>query len=541
MKGWLKFLSIVNLSKITETVETAIGYITNINKTYSTITENVLISTFECSIENVKNEFLDVQEIAKNIKGDYTNVGGNNILAWHIIQSFSQEDNITDEQVHQLGKELADSFLGGKYQYVLATHNDKEHLHNHIIFNACSFQDFKKFRTDKNKEYVRLREINNSISKENNLTITPYIPKKNSEYKKKSIEDELDLSNKDKTFKEILEDDLLKVLPQSINWNNFLDRMKILGYEYIDDKFGLGFKSETQKYFTRVSSLGNEFSKEEIEKYLKENKSIRSKLEETKPKNDNVQAKSNLDLIDPKEVLKFKISWRAKLKYCIDYYIFKSNNYDEFLNGMVETGYNIKYGKHISFRCKGMDKDIRAKVLGEEYTEDKIKERISSINKTLPKIPSTKNKDYYQKNNIKVSIKKLIDINNNEKYKNEVYYQKYVKRHNTEQMIATDSFMRKYKYNEDTLKIAIDELKFKILSDNKELLALEKDFKTLEKIQITNENKENINKAYDNLNRLKEKLESRIKENKHFLSEHTVVKENLELYNRNNIIKERIK
>ena len=140
-----------------------------------------------------------------------------------------------------------------------------------------------------------------------------------------------------------------------------------------------------------------------------------------------------------------------------------------------------------------------------------------------------------------MSIKKLIDINNNEKYINELYYQKYVKRHNTEQMIATDNFMRKYKYNEDTLKIAIDELKFKILSDNKELLALEKDFKTLEKIQITNENKENINKAYDNLNRLKEKLESRIKENKHSLSEHTVVKENIELYNRNNIIKERIK
>lgn len=535
-------MAITTLSRITETIEKAIDYIVNPLKTYSVISEDILVSNFECSIENTQKEFLDIHDLSKNIKGDYTGVGGKNILAWHIIQSFSPEDNITDEQAHKFGKELADNFLGGKYQYILATHNDKNHLHNHIIFNACSFQDFKKFRTEKNKQYINLREISDEICRENNLTITPYeFIRNNNKSKKKLIEDELDLSNKDKTFKEILEDDLLKVLPQSISWDNFLDRMKILGYEYVDDKFGLGFKAETQKYFTRVSSLSNEFSKEEIEKYLKENKSVRSKLEETKPKNNNVQAKSNLDLIDTKEVLKFKISWRAKLKYCIDYYIFKSNNYDEFLNCMVETGYNIKYGKHISFRCKGMDKDIRAKVLGEEYTEDKIKERILSNNKTLPKVPNQKNKTYYQKNDIKVSIKKLIDINNNEKYINELYYQKYVKRHNTEQMIATDNFMRKYKYNEDTLKIAIDELKFKILSDNKELLALEKDFKTLEKIQITNENKENINKAYDNLNRLKEKLESRIKENKHFLSEHTVVKENLELYNRNNIIKERIK
>lgn len=530
-------MAIVNLSKITETIETAVGYITNTSKTISVTTENALVSTFECSIENAKNDFLNVQNLAKQIKGDYSKVGGKNILAWHIIQSFSPEENITDEQVHQLGKELADKFLNGKYQYILATHTDKEHLHNHIIFNACSFQDLKKFRTNKNEQYVRLREINNSISKENNLIITPYKPEKNNRYRKKSIEEETDLSNKDKSFKQILEDDLLKVLPQSINFNNFLERMKKLGYEVLDDKFGLGFKSEIQKYFTRVSSLGSEFSKEEIQKYLKDNKSIKSKLEETRPKNDTVQAKSISELIEPKEVLKFKISWRAKLKYCIDYYIYKSKTFDEFLNGMVDTGYNIKYGKHISFRCDGMDKDIRSKVLGDEYTEDKIKERISLEEKILPKIPNAKSKNYYQKNNtkdsIKISIKKLIDINNNDKYKNEIYYQKFVKRHNTDQMIATDNFMRKHNYNENTLKTAIDELKSKILNDNKELLILEKDFETLSKIKVTNKNKENIDKAYNNLIRLKNKLENRLKINMINLEEHNIVKENLKTYAKN--------
>ena len=534
MKGWKKFLAITTLGKITRTIDKATGYISNSAKTFSIITESVLVTTFECSVENAENDFLNVQNIAKNIKGDYTKVGGNNILAWQIYQSFSPQDNITDEQAHNLGKELADKFLGGKYQYVLATHNDKKHIHNHIIFNACSFENFKKFRTDREKEYVRLRQISDNICKENNLTITPYESNKKLEKSKKIIEnDNIDLSKKDKTFKQILENDLLKVLPQSINFNNFLERMKMLGYEVIDDKFGLGFKNENQKYFTRVSSLGTEFSRDEIEKYLKDNKNIKSKLEETKPKNNTIQAKNEFDLIDPKEILKSRISWRTKLKYCIDYYIFKSKTYDEFLNGMVEAGYTIKYGKHISFRCQGMDKSIRSKVLGEDYTEERIKERVLDKNKLLPKVPNIQQPKKQYNSKEKVSIKKLIDITQDSKYKTEIYYQKYVKRHNTDIMIATDNFMRKYKYNENTLTVAINDIKQRVLKDSKELLSLEKDFENLSKIKVTEENREKYNLAYENLTKLKNKLEKRIKENKISLEEHKVVKENLKTYDKN--------
>ena len=106
----------------------------------------------------------------------------------------------------------------------------------------------------------------------------------------------------------------------------------------------------------------------------------------------------------------------------------------------------------------------------------------------------------------KVSIKKLIDISNDEKYKKEVYYQKFVKRYNIDEMIKTDNFMRKHKYNNETFSLAIENLRKEIFLDKKELANIESDFEKLSKIKVTSENKKDIKQAYDNLTRLKEKF-----------------------------------
>ena len=311
--------------------------------------------------------------------------------------------------------------------------------------------------------------------------------------------------------------------------------MSSLGYEFIEDKNGLGFKNKEQKYYTRLKSLGNLYSKNKLEEMIKNNKSLSSKLKETQHKEQERKAFSIDDLISPKEILKTRLSWRAKLKYCIDYYIFTSKTFDEFLQAMEETGYTIKYGKHISFRCKGMDKNIRAKVLGEDYTEEKIKERILAENKILPKVPIIPKEQNIQQKQAKqqISIKKLIDINNNEKYQSELYYQKFVKRYNTDQMIMTDNFMGKNGYTEESLLSAIETLKKEIQLDKKELLNLKKDFETLSKIKQTDKNKQDIEEAYNNLTQLKEKLEKRIKTNMINLEEHNIVKENLKTYDKN--------
>ena len=97
-----------------------------------------------------------------------------------MLQSFSPEDNITPEKAHELGKEFADKMLKGKFEYVIATHIDKDHIHNHIIFNATSFYDLNKYHHD-NKDTQRMHEINDKICSENDLSVV----------EKKSVDEKL--------------------------------------------------------------------------------------------------------------------------------------------------------------------------------------------------------------------------------------------------------------------------------------------------------------------------------------------------------------
>lgn len=83
-------------------------------------------------------------EVLSDLKND------NRVLAHHVIQSFSPEDHLTPEQVNEIGRKTALELTGGHYQFVIATHVDKGHLHNHIIFNTTNEVTLKKFRWQKN-------------------------------------------------------------------------------------------------------------------------------------------------------------------------------------------------------------------------------------------------------------------------------------------------------------------------------------------------------------------------------------------------------
>ena len=85
------------------------------------------------------------------------------VLAHHLIQSFSPEDNLTPEQVHEIGRKTALEFTGGDYQFVVATHMYRGHLHNHIIFNTTNEVTLKKFRWQK-RTRNNLKEISDKIS-----------------------------------------------------------------------------------------------------------------------------------------------------------------------------------------------------------------------------------------------------------------------------------------------------------------------------------------------------------------------------------------
>ena len=90
-------------------------------------------------------------------------------LGRHLIQSFAVGET-TPEEAHKIGMELAGAVLGGKYEFVLTTHVDKDHLHNHLIFNAVSFVDYKKYHSNK-QSYHFIRRTSDRICKEHGLSV----------------------------------------------------------------------------------------------------------------------------------------------------------------------------------------------------------------------------------------------------------------------------------------------------------------------------------------------------------------------------------
>ena len=93
---------------------------------------------------------------------------GNN-LAHHLIQSF-EPGEVSFEKAHEIGKQLADAVTKGQYEYVLSTHIDKGHVHNHIIFCAVNFVNYHKYNSNK-RSYYGIRNISDRLCYENGLSV----------------------------------------------------------------------------------------------------------------------------------------------------------------------------------------------------------------------------------------------------------------------------------------------------------------------------------------------------------------------------------
>lgn len=155
-------MAVTKTHPIKSTLKAAIDYILNPEKTDG----KLLASSFGCGLETADIEFAWTREAAGD-RGTH--------LGRHLIQSFAVGET-TPEEAHKIGMELAGAVLGGKYEFVLTTHVDKDHLHNHLIFNAVSFVDYKKYHSNKqsyyhikkNKDYsreTRTKALKNKLNK----------------------------------------------------------------------------------------------------------------------------------------------------------------------------------------------------------------------------------------------------------------------------------------------------------------------------------------------------------------------------------------
>ena len=347
-------MAITKIHPIKSTLNLAISYIVNGEKT----DEQILVSTHKCHQETAHTQFLRTRENA-GTKGT--------VLARHLIQSFLPGE-VNPETAHRIGLELCRKILKDEYEFILSTHIDKGHIHNHIVFNNVNMITGKCYQSNK-RSYHQIRYQSDKLCKENNLSVV--------------------------------------------------------------DEF---YESYKKKYKTNGKSWY-----------------------------ENEQAKRGT-------------SWKSRLRFDIDRMIKQSKDWNEFLQKMAELGYEIKYGKHIAFKPKDKARFTRAKTIGEDYTEERLKERIAE-------------REFIKTHTVKKRIGNVIDMNTNVKVKESKGYEYWATKHNLNTMAESVIYIREHgiksvKQLDEFIRKSADErqhLQDKIKEIDKEMQALSA---TMEQVHI---------------------------------------------------------
>lgn len=300
-------MAITKIHPIKATLNLAIDYITSKEKTG----EKVLVSSAFCHPTTAHMQFLKTRD-ESDTKGT--------VLARHLIQSFLPGET-TAQKAHEIGLELCKNILKNEYEYVLATHLDKGHIHNHIIFNNVNKNTLKCYKSNK-RSYHQIRYQSDKLCKANNLLV--------------------------------------------------IDEF----YESYKNKYKTNGKSWYENHHHNKGT-----------------------------------------------------SWKSKLQFDIDRVIRQAKDWEDFLSRMSKLGYEIKHGKHIAFRYKDKARFTRAKIIGEDYTEERIKERLLET----PKVSKIKTNR---------KLEKVIDIRSNKKAQTSKGYEIWARKHNLKAMAKSLVLLR---------------------------------------------------------------------------------------------------
>ncbi len=254
-------MATTKLKFIKSTLRKAIDYIVNPEKTEG----GTLVYSYGCSVETA-----DLEMLLTARRG--TGRGGR--IAYHLIQSFAPDDDITPAKALELGTEFARGVTGGKHEFVVSTHVDKDHIHNHIIFNAVDYVSHRKYHSDERDKY-RIRDINDEICKSNNLSVLPkYDAKRKSKYRNTHKEKKVSWQKK-------LRADIDNAIRLSNTFEDMLYVLEMEGYEIKRGKY-ISFRAPGQERFTRAKTIGDSYTEEMIrERIINKDKEPKVLIEET--------------------------------------------------------------------------------------------------------------------------------------------------------------------------------------------------------------------------------------------------------------------
>lgn len=240
-------MAVTKIKPVKSALKQRIEYIQNPAKTEG----KMLVSSFGCSYETADIEFeLTLSQALEK---------GNN-LAHHLIQSFEPGES-TPEQAHEIGKRLADEITKGRHEYVLTTHIDKGHIHNHLIFCAASFVDYKKYISNK-KSYFAIRNFSDKLCREYGLSIVKPGQEKGKHYAEYTADRDGGGSWKSK-----LKAAIDTIIPQAKDFEDFLKRLEAAEYEIKRGKY-ISVRAPGQERFTRTKTLGEDYTEDAITKRI---------------------------------------------------------------------------------------------------------------------------------------------------------------------------------------------------------------------------------------------------------------------------------
>ena len=249
-------MAYTKIHAIKATVDKAIDYICNPDKT----DEQIYVSSYACAPETAA---IDFKYTLDHCRENSPN------KAYHLIQAFAPGE-VSYEEAHRIGKELADKVLEGKYSYVLTTHIDKGHIHNHIIFCAADNIEHNKYH-DCKQSYYHIRKLSDELCKAHNLSIIIPGGERGKKYK------EWQSDQNGSTWKTQLRRDINVCIKSASTYEDFLLLMRAKGYEIKGESFEedaakyISFRPLDKEHFVRGSTklLGKEYTKERILERIK--------------------------------------------------------------------------------------------------------------------------------------------------------------------------------------------------------------------------------------------------------------------------------
>lgn len=242
---------------IRATVNKSLAYILNPDKT-----ENLLYTTSLNCLTNAKDAYLSMKTVFEHFSGEKFNAplpveGKGSVKAIHYIQSFDPQDNVSPELAHRIAKAFARKTFGDDCQVVIATHTDRQHVHNHLIINTYSLtgQKFNDNWTTRKK----IREYSDRVCLA--FGIKPIITK--SGQSRNLAYNEWENKKRGTSWKEKIRLEIDRLIGTVKNLDELLSELEAFGYTIKKGKY-ISIKASEQERFVRTKTLGEDYTEESL-------------------------------------------------------------------------------------------------------------------------------------------------------------------------------------------------------------------------------------------------------------------------------------